>query len=231
MSPGLPSELPALSDALSWFEASGSPEALDHAFLAAGVAIATLRGSRREDPSDATEARELLARLPGLERLAAAAVGEAERAAEIGAAQLWGWFGLASAPPRWNDDERAGARTLVVCACAPLHARGPVWLAPRLLRLAASRWAIVLTSELRDADEESWERALGERYASVRRRYAPRTKSGSRGLREAVRTDAQTREPLSGRLGRWLAEGADFAFLAAELEAAFVHSRTPGAVA
>jgi hypothetical protein len=124
MSHGLPSELPALGDALSWFEASGSPEALDHAFLAAGV-----------------------------------------------------------------------------------------------------------TSELRDAGEESWERALGERYASVRRRYAPRTKSGSRGLREAVRTDAHTREALSGRLGRWLAEGAHFTSLAAELEAAFVHSRTPGAVA
>jgi hypothetical protein len=89
----------------------------------------------------------------------------------------------------------------------------------------------LLTSELRDAPEEAWERALGDRYASVRRRYAPRTKAGSHGLREAVRADAQTREALRRRLGRWLAAGADFTSLDAELEAAFVHSRTPGAVA
>jgi hypothetical protein len=231
VSPQLPSQPPALTEALRAFEATGSPAALDRAFLAAGAAIAALRGARRAEPADATEARELMVRLPELERLAAAAVGEAERAAEIGAAQLWGWFGLASMPPRWNDDERAGARTLVVCACAPLHDRGPRWLAPRLLRLAASRWAEMLTGELRHAPEEAWERALADRYASVRRRYAPRTKSGSQGLREAVRADEQTREVLSARLSRWLAAGADFTSLAVELEAAFVHSRTPGAVA
>jgi hypothetical protein len=36
---------------------------------------------------------------------------------------------------------------------------------------------------------------------------------------------------LCRRLGRWLAAGADFTALDGELEAAFVHSRTPGAVA
>jgi hypothetical protein len=64
MTPELPSEPSALAVALHRFEASGSPTALDQAFLAAGTAIAVVRGERRDDPSDATEARELLARLP-----------------------------------------------------------------------------------------------------------------------------------------------------------------------
>jgi hypothetical protein len=88
-----------------------------------------------------------------------------------------------------------------------------------------------LTSELRDVPEAAWERALGERYESVRRRYAPRTRSRSRGLRDAVRSDEHTRDALGRQLARWLADGADFSSLAVELEAAFVHTRTPGAMA
>jgi hypothetical protein len=46
-----------------------------------------------------------------------------------------------------------------------------------------------------------------------------------------VRSDEHTRDALGRQLARWLADGADFSSLAVELEAAFVHSRTPGAMA
>lgn len=220
-------ELVALRMALADYEGDATPAALDQAFVAAAAAVATLRGDRAEDPADATEARELMDQLPEFERLVARAVLEAERAATAGAARLWEWFGLRSAPPAWDEGERSGARVIVACACAPLQGRGAGWLRPRLLRLAARRWAELLTRELAASDEAVWHRALGERYESVYRRYAPRSKWRTRDLSAVVGSDPNTAEALRMRLARWIADSGDFATLPDELEAAFVQTRTP----
>jgi hypothetical protein len=220
-------ELVALRMALEDYEGNASPIALDQAFVAAAAAVARLRGDRADDPADATEARVLMDQLPEFERLVAQAVLEAERAANAGAAGLWDWFGLRSAPPAWDEAERSGARVIVACACAPLRERGAGWLRPRLLRLAARRWAQLLTAELAACDETVWRRALGERYESVHRRYAPRSKWRTRELSAIVANDPNTAQALRTRLARWIAGSGDFGTLPDELEAAFVQTRTP----
>jgi hypothetical protein len=220
-------ELVALRMALASYEGQGTPAALDQAFVAAAAAVAALRGDRAGEPADATEARELMDQLPEFERLVARAVLEAERAADAGAAALWDWFGLRSAPPAWDEAERSGARVIVACACAPLRERGASWLRPRLLRLAARRWAQLLTDELAASDETVWRRALGERYESVHRRYAPRSKWRTRALSDVIGHDPSTAEALRTRLARWIADSGDFGLLPDELEAAFVQTRTP----
>jgi hypothetical protein len=168
-----------------------------------------------------------MAELHEFERLVAAAVGEMEQAAHAGAARLWEWFGLRSAPPRWTDPERSAARVIVASACAPLKGRGADWLRPRMMRLAAERWAAQLVGELRAADESLWRRALAERYESVRSRYAPRTKRRIGELSGLLAKDERPLEALQRRLTRWLAEDRDFDGLASELETAFVQTRTP----
>lgn len=224
-------ELAVLQAAVARFEQTGASDALDAAFIAAGEAVARARGERADVPADATEARELLARLPALEQFVALAVTEAGRTVDAAGERLWRELGLSSTPPRWDTDERAGARVLVACACAPLARRGPAWLVPRLLRLAAPRWAALLADELRRSDERLWERALGSRYASVRRRYAPRTKWRTGGVSEVVAHDERTLEALRNRLSRWLAQGPDPETIAEELEAAIVSTRTPARLA
>jgi hypothetical protein len=144
---------------------------------------------------------------------------------------VWTRLGLSAAPPGWTEDERSGARVLVVSACAPLASRGPRWLAERLLRLAATRWAAILAQELRSAPEEVWQRALGERYESVSRRYALRTRRSSGGLGSVLAIDERTFEAVRAGLARWLAAGPDPAVLTTELEAAFAGTRTPGRLA
>jgi hypothetical protein len=116
---------------------------------------------------------------------------------------------------------------VVASACAPINGRGAAWLAPRLLRLAADRWAGLLASELHGGDEAMWRRALGERYDSVRQRYAPRTRKTTGSLTDLLAQDHRPLEALHRRLSRWLAEGREFDGLAAEVEAAFVQTRTP----
>jgi hypothetical protein len=220
-------ELVELRSALARYEGSASAAALDRAFVAAAATVATLRGDRAGEPADASEVRVLMAQLPEFERLVARAVEEAERAACAGAAALWQWFGLTSAPPAWDENERSGARVIVACACAPLQRRGAEWLRPRLLRLAARRWARLLTDELAAGDEALWRRALGERYESVHRRYAPRSRWRTRELSAVLTQDDSTAEALRTRLARWLADSGDFDGLPAELEAAFAQTRTP----
>ncbi len=220
-----------LRGALIRYELSGSPAMLDEAFAAAAAAVALLRGERGHEPADAAEVRSLMARLPEFDQLVSAAVGEAERSVHAEASQLWEWFGLRSVPPEWDQAERSGARVLVACACAPLDRRGAGWLRPRLLRLAAPRWARLLTGELRAGDDRLWQLALGERYESVRRRYAPRTKWRTRELSELLTSDESTVGALQQRLAHWLAEGGDVQGLPAELEAAFVQTRAPARLA
>ncbi len=231
MSAELAGGLVALRAAVARFEDTGSADALDVAFAAAGDAVRSVRGDRADEPADATEARALLARMPDLERFAGIAVTEAGHATDAAAARLWGGLGLASPAPRWDADERSGARILVACACAPYERRGPAWLVPRLLRLAAPRWAALLAEDLRCSDESRWEHALGARYPSVRQRYASRTKRRTGGIAEVVANDERTLEALRNRLARWLAIGADPATIAEEIEAAIVSTRTPARLA
>jgi hypothetical protein len=231
MRTGLATDLALLQAAVTRFEQSGASDALDAAFVAAGEVVARARGARADLPADANEARELLARLPELERFVEVAVMEAGRAADGAAERLWRELDLRSPPPCWEEDERSGARVLVACACSPFQRRGPGWLVPRLLRLAAGRWATLLAAELRRSDERQWEHALGGRYASVRRRYAPRTKWRTGGVAEVVASDERTVEALRTRLARWLARGPDPATIAEELEAAIVSTRTPARMA
>jgi hypothetical protein len=231
MNAHLTAELAVLQAAVTRFEQTGESDALDAAFVAAGEAVARARGARADLPADATEARELLAGLPELERFAAVAITEAGRAADAAGERLWHALELRSPPPRWDADERSAARVLVACACGPFERRGPAWLVPRLLRLAAPRWAALLADELRGSDERLWEHALGSRYESVRRRYAPRTKWRTGGVADVVAADERTLEALRNRLARWLAQGPDPATIADELEAAIVSTRTPARLA
>lgn len=217
----------ALRAALDRFEAGPSGRNLDVAFAAAAAAVAERRGERAEDPPDVDELNDLFEELPDYERLVEIAVAETERSVRAAGARVWACFGLASEPPRWNESERSAARLLVACACAPLDARVRQWLGPRLLRLAADRWAGLLVGELRQADEELWRRVLGERYESMWRRFAPRGKWRTRGLADLLALDDDVASSLRRQLSRWLAGGGDIGRLPAELEAGFVHSRTP----
>jgi hypothetical protein len=221
----------ALRQALVSYDATRTPRELDRAFAAAAAAIASVRGERADHPADPVEARQLLNALPELERLVVTAVSEMERAAQAGAVRLWQWFGLRSSPPSWNEAERSGARVIVASACAPLAGRGATWLRPRVLRLASERWAALLVAELRSGEEAMWERALGDRYESVRRRYAPRTKWHTGELSALLSIDERPLEALRKRLARWLADGRDFDGLPHELETAFVQTRTPARLA
>ena len=220
-----------LERALVLYEHNRSPATLDQAFGAAAAAVAAVRGRRAAKPADAIEIRQLMEELPDFERLVSIAVSETEQAAHAGASRLWEWFGLSSVPPGWNDDERSGARIVVASACAPLHARGAAWLRPRLLKLAADRWAGLLTAELQTADEELWRRSLGERYESVRQRYALRSKRRSGQLSKLLEVDDAPLVALRKRLARWLVDSGDLDELPVEIEAAFVHSRTPARLA
>jgi hypothetical protein len=220
----------ALHAAVERYERDQSPAALNGAFAAAAVVVAGVRGERADVPPDVEEVRRLFELLPDFERLVAIAAGEADRAAAAGGARVWQWLGFPGSSPCWDEAELARARLLVACACAPLDGRGAQWLGPRLRRLAAARWAQLIVDTLSAADEDWWQRALGERYESVRRRCAPRTTWRVRGL-AVLASDERTREALRARLERWLAAGAELERLPDELEASLVQSRTPPRVA
>ena len=221
----------ALRAALARHERSGAPAPPDEAFAAAAAAVSVLRGPRRQEPADAEEVGRLMARLPDYERLVTAAVDAAGRSAHTAAIGLWEWFGLDSEPPEWNQAERSGARVLVACACAPLDACGVARLRRRLRALAARRWSALLTAELRSRDDALWRHVLRERYASVHRRCAPRSKWRTHELAELLRTDDAVAGAMQKRLARWMAAGGDFRSLPGELEAAFVLSRAPARLA
>ena len=221
----------ALRTALDRYEAARSARALDTAFAAAARAVADRRGERADVPPDVSELRSLFEELPDYERLVEVAVSETERSVEAAGARVWSWFGLESEPPRWNQGERGRARLLVACACAPLDAQVGQWLGPRLLKLAAERWAGLLVTELRRADEDLWRRVLGDRYESVWRRFAPRGRWRTRELADLMASDDDVTASLQRQLSRWLADGGHIERVAAEVEAAFVHSRTPDRLA
>ena len=105
------------------------------------------------------------------------------------------------------------------------------WLGPRLLKLAADRWAGLLTAELRRADEDLWRRVLDERYESVWRRCAPRSRWRTRELSDLLAADDAVAAALQRRLSRWLADGAVIERLSSQVEAGFVETRTPDRLA
>jgi hypothetical protein len=217
--------------ALDRYEETRSPQALDLAFSSAARAVAELRGERASAPPEVGEVRNLFEQVPEYEELVNLAVRETEHSVQAAGARLWDWFGLSTPPPRWNDGERARARLLVACACAPLDEQVVRWLGPRLLKLAADRWAGLLAAELRGADEHLWQRVLGERYQSVWRRCAPRSRWRTRELSDLLAQDSDVAASLERQLARWLRDGARMERLTDEVEAAFVHSRTPDRLA
>jgi hypothetical protein len=223
--------VPTLRAALDRYEKARSARALDVAFAAAAAAVADLRGERASVPPDVGELRSLFERLPEYERLVEISVSETERSVQAAGARLWAWFGLSTEPPRWDEGERARARLLVACACAPLDSQVAVWLGPRLLKLAADRWAGLLVGELRRADEDLWRRVLAERYESVWRRFAPRGRWRTRELADLMAGDDDVARAMQRQLSRWLAEGGHVEGLAEQVEAAFVHARTPDRLA
>lgn len=217
----------ALRVALVRYETTGSAAMLDQAFVAAAGAVAALRGARAGEPAEVDELRGLMDQLPEFHQLVTTVVDEAERWAHAGAQGLWSWFGLTAGAPRWNDAERSGARLLVARACAPLEPGGVDWLRSRMLRLAAERWAGELTDQLCHSKEDLWRRVFGERYESIRSRYAPRTAWRTRELSRVLASDASTVDAIRRRLTGWLETSRDLDRLPTELEAAFIETRTP----
>jgi len=221
----------ALRRALARYEAGAAGASLDEAFALAAGAVARIRGERAQEPPDVEEVQALFEELPDFELLVVLAVAQAAQSAARGGAEVWRAMALGGEPPRWSDVECARARLLVACACAPHDARGAAWLRPKLLGLAAERWASLIVEQLSAVDEQWWRRALSERYESVFTRCAPRTTWRTRGLAGLPASDERTRALLKTRLGRWLAEGGAPERLAGELEAALVQGRTPARMA
>jgi hypothetical protein len=219
-------QLPQLRAALATYDTSGRPEDLDRAFAVARALVAALPGAVEWTRPDLEELRWLARAIPEFGALLSTAAVEAERAISAGLFELWLALELRSEPPGWTPHELEAARMLFACTCAA-SSTGAAERVPAGLRgLAAGRLAQRLAGELA-GEEGVWQRALGPRYESLRHRYAPRTAWRSRGLSELLRTDDDTRRAVCARLERWLASGGRLAALAAELEAALVHERTP----
>lgn len=215
-----------MRNAVSRYQASGNREELERAFGFATIVVAAMRMDREATRPDLDELRWLSLTLPEFGELLSAAAGEAEHAVNLGVHELWRMLGLRSMPPRWRDDEREAAKMVFACACAPSPDASAYQLQSCLRRVAASRFAQLLCTELA-ADEDAWARALGDGYGSVRHRCAHRTKWRSRGLNELVRTDDNVRRQLRVRIERWLADGGRLQELRSVLEAALAHAGTP----
>jgi hypothetical protein len=214
-----------LRTALGRYRASGSAAELSAAFPAAGGVIGALQIPAGGRP-DLEQLRRLAETLPEFGELLSSAAGEAERIVCAGTTGVWHRLGLRSAPPTWTPAERDAARMVFACACAPTMEVAPVRFQAGLRALAAPRFAQLLGRELAES-EAAWTRALGDRYESVRHRCARRTAWRSHGLSDLLRGDEIARGAVARRLERWMADGGLVATLAAELEAAIVHARTP----
>jgi hypothetical protein len=215
-----------LRDALAHHRATAAPEDLEAGFGAARAVVASVTQPRPDGRPDVEEMRRLAAQLAEFGEFVSVAADEAGRLARVAITSLWAELGLRSPPPAWTPPERDAARMLFACACAPGQDPDPARLRDGLRALAAGRLAGLLAAELAGS-EDAWERALGDRYQSVRHRCAPRTTWRSRGLSELLREDERSRAAVTARLARWLAGGGAAAALGAELEAALVHARTP----
>jgi hypothetical protein len=199
---------------------------LDEAFAAARAFTAALPWVAGRTRPELEDLRWVTRAVPEFSELLSSAAHEAERAISTSLGPTWRALGLRAAPPAWAGPEVESARMLFACTCAA----GPPVRAERvpagLRRLTAVRAALQLTSELA-ADEQLWARALGQRYDSVRHRYARRTTWRNRGLADLLRENGAVWRAVCARLEQWLTDGGRLAALAGELEAARVHERTP----
>lgn len=223
-----PEAIPHLQElraALGRYRSTAAPAELSGAFPAASAMVGTMVRSVDGRP-ELEQLRHLADTLPEFGELLSAATGEAERVICAGAAQVWGALGLRSTSPSWSPSERDAARMVFACACAPTLRMDPVRFQAGLRAVGAPRFAQLLCRELAES-EEAWARALGERYESVRHRCARRTTWRSLGLSDLLRGDERSRQAVTRRLERWMADGGLLPALPGELEAAIVHARTP----
>jgi hypothetical protein len=223
-----PEALPHLQElraALGRYRTTGAPAELSGAFPAASALVGTMVRSVDGRP-ELAQLRHLADTLPEFGDLLTAATGEAERVICAGTTGVWGALGLRSTAPSWSPAERDAARMVFACACAPALRMDPVRFQAGLRAVAAPRFAELLCRELAES-EEAWTRALRDRYESVRHRCARRTTWRSLGLADLLRGDEMSRKAVTRRLERWMADGGLLPTLAAELEAAIVHARTP----
>ena len=218
--------LRALREALARHASGSAPDGLETAFAAAGAVVACVAPVRPDGRPDLDEMRRLAETVPEFGAFLSCAADEAGRIMAAGTAGVWRALGLTSSPPAWTPGEHDAARMLFACALAPGRDADPARLRTGLRSLAAARTAGALTAALAAA-EEPWVSALGDRYGSVRHRCAPRTAWRSRGLSDLLQVDDTARRAVAARLEQWLAGGGGLDGLAAELEAAIVHARTP----
>jgi hypothetical protein len=226
-----------LRSALAIYRETGDPSVIARCLAAAQQLLGLLLGPPRHGATAGrahlTELRWLATALPEFDELLTVAADEADRAVAAGYARLWHAVGLREPAPRWSPAEHEAARMVFACACVPgagPTASSPDWLQTSLRRIAATRSAELICGEL-CRSEAVWLSALGDRYGSLRHRCAPRTLLRSRGLAELVSADENTRQALIRGLERWVAAGGHPHELAAELEAAVVHTRTPARLA
>ncbi len=217
--------LQQLRAALGRYRATAARAELSGAFPFAMALIGTMQSPTAGRP-ELDHLRRLADTVPEFGELLFCAAAEAERVVCSGTAGVWRSLGLRSTAPSWNAAERDAARMVFACACAPAMGMDPVRFQTGLRAVAALRFAELLCRELAES-EEAWTRALGDRYESVRHRCARRTTWRSLGLSDLLRGDEVSRKAVTSRLERWMASGGPLPALAAELEAAIVHARTP----
>ncbi|HTU97936.1 MAG TPA: hypothetical protein VMF14_18955 [Solirubrobacteraceae bacterium] len=215
----------ALRAALARYRVSAAPGELSGAFPAAGAMIGAMVSTVDGRP-ELEQLRRLADTLPEFGELLSAAAAQAERVVCAGTVVVWQALGLRSTAPSWSPTERDAARMVFACACSPALRMDPVRFQAGLRAVAAPRFAELLCRELAES-EEAWTRALGDRYESVRHRCARRTTWRSLGLSDLLRGDERSRHAVTRRLERWMGDGGLLPTLAAELEAAIVHARTP----
>ena len=209
---------------------SGDPRHLDEGFLLARELLTGLMRADVGEPAGIDQLRRLVDDLPPLSGLLDRAAGTAGEAIESSCAQMFLALDVTGGAPRWSLAERDTARMVFAYACGPVTAKSPEWLARSLRRISAPQIAAHLTAEL-SRSEGVWRAALGDGYASLRHRCAPRTVLRSRGLVDMLRADADCAVAVTARLERWVISGGDLEALPRELEAAVVHVRTPARLA
>ena len=227
--------LEELRGALSAYEQTADPAAIERGLAAARALVGELPTLDAELPGrpHLDELRRLADSLPEFGELLTVAADQAGLAVAAGCERMWMTIGLRGPAPRWTAAEHETARMVFACACGPAPGpagAGPEWLQASLRRIAATRLAELIGADLARS-EAIWLLVLGDRYGSLRHRCAPRTTLRSRGLAELLADDADCRRAVITRLERWVAAGGHPDELAAEIEAAVVHARTPSRLA
>lgn len=213
----------AIRGALGRYRLSHDLRALGEAFAAGRAATAATAGI----PRAAAAERRRYSRLAAVEELIDAVTDAADGLIASELARIWTALGFPGASPRWTAQERRSARRMVALAVVAEESQALPGMVAALRRVAAPRLARLLVRELERRGEEPWRRLLGERYASVAHRCAPRPRLRSRQLPSLLAEDPALAEELGKRLAGWFRAGAAPAALAGVVEAVIVHFRTP----